>query len=113
MKFIALVLSALISLSAYSSEDLKVVADLKFLSDTGVESTKMCIDGGCDAWATFYLYELDVKKVLSGELADNKFKVIYGRHAEVKADMNSVVVVLHQLKGPQNHNAQYQVLQIN
>ncbi|WP_371185149.1 hypothetical protein [Thalassotalea maritima] len=113
MKFIALLFSTSISLSSHSSEPLEALADLKFLADTGVESTVMCIDDQCDTWATFYLYELEVKKVLNGELADNKFKVIYGRHAELKTDMKGVVVVLHHLKEISIHNAQYQVLEID
>jgi len=94
------------------AEELVAVVNLKFLKDTGDTAVNICFGEAhedCSQWASFYLYEAKVKKVLSGEFPSNKFKVIYGRHALKKKNLKNVVVSLGELK--ESNEADYVVIE--
>ena len=77
------------------AENVVAVLDLKFISDTEKTSTSICFEDEtteCFSWASFYLYEAKIKKVLSGELSSKKFKVIYGRHALKKKILKELLL---------------------
>ncbi|MGN0921732.1 MAG: hypothetical protein ACI4NJ_08445 [Cellvibrio sp.] len=109
MKKIIAILAVLFS-SCCHSEELIAKLDLKFIKDTGKTAGVMCYgdnEADCHTWATFYLYEAKVKKVVSGSLPENKFTVIYGRHALRKNNHKGVVVRLNKLLP--DADAQYQI----
>lgn len=95
------------------AEELVAVLDLYFKKDTGDTAATLCFgegEEGCGQWATFYLYEARIKKVLSGEFNSKKFKVIYGRHALLKKNLKGVVATL--IKLPDNAHAEYQIIEL-
>jgi hypothetical protein len=111
MKKIIVILAVLLS-NYCRAEELIAKLDLKFIKDTGKTAGVMCYgdnEEDCHEWSTFYLYEAKVKKVLSGNFSENKFTVIYGRHALRKNNHKSVIVRLNKL--PADGDAQYQILE--
>lgn len=109
MKKIIAIVAVLFS-SFCHSEELIAKLDLKFIKDTGKTAGVMCYgdnEEDCYTWSTFYLYEAKVKRIVSGNLPENKFTVIYGRHALRKNDHKGVVVRLNKLLT--DADAQYQI----
>lgn len=102
----------LFSCSARAEEVIAVV-DLKFLRETGEVASTLCFDDGseeqnCATWATFYLFEARVKKVVFGELKARKFHVWLGVHALKKGNIKNMVAKLMPL--PPEHEAAYQII---
>lgn len=98
---------------AASAEEMIAVLDLKFVRDTGEVASTLCFDEGseeqnCATWATFYLFDARVKKVVSGELSARKFRVLYGVHALKKGNIKNMVAKLRPL--PREHEAAYQII---
>lgn len=98
---------------AARAEEIIAVVDLKFLRDTGEVSSTLCFDEGsekqnCATWATFYLFDASVKKVVSGELSARKFRVLYGVHALKKGNIKNMVAKLRPL--PPEHETDYQII---
>jgi hypothetical protein len=92
------------------AEELAAVLDLKFIKDTGETAEVMCFgeaEEDCGTWATFYLFEAKVKKVISGDFPKNKFKVLFGAHALKVGNFKGVVATLKSL--PEDHEARYQI----
>lgn len=95
------------------AEDVIAVVDLKFLKDTGEASSTLCFEEvneekDCATWATFYLFEARVKKVVSGELSSRKFRAWFGVHALKKGNIKNMVAKLKPL--PPEREAEYQIL---
>ena len=93
-------------------ENVVAVLNMYFVKDTEERAAEICFEQSernCMTWATFYLYEAEVKKILHGELPSRKIKVIYGRHALLKKDFKGEVVVLRKL--PDHDEADYQVVE--
>ena len=112
MKFITL-LTLLVSFSANSSDELKAVANLIFVSNTGIEAGKMCIgDSACHTWSTFIEYDAEIKQVISGAETDTRLKVIYARHSSTEVDMLDVTVNFKRLNPNNKLGAQYQIISI-
>ena len=66
------------------AQDTIAILDLKFIADTGKPAGYLCLgnkDEDCVEWATLYVFEARVRKVLKGELAHKRFRVVGGRHA--------------------------------
>lgn len=102
----------LLSPSAFSEEVIAVV-DLKFLEDTGEAASTLCFEeegqsDNCTTWATLYLFEARVRKVIHGELVRRQFPVWFGRHALKKGNIRNVVARLKPL--PAQHEASYQIV---
>ncbi len=65
-----------------SAEEIVAILDLKFIEDTGEAAVFVCGDDEpCGTWATYYLFEANVDRVISGELPTDRFRVLYGQHA--------------------------------
>ena len=95
------------------AEEVVAVVDLNFLKDTGEVSSTLCFEDvneekDCATWATFYLFEARVKKVVSGELSGRKFPVWFGVHALKKGNIKNMVAKLRPL--PPEHEAEYQII---
>lgn len=102
----------LLSTSAFAEEVVAVV-DLKFLKDTGETASTLCFEGqtenvSCSTWATFYLFEAQVKKVVHGNLLSRNFHVWFGAHALKEGNIRNAVVKLKPL--PPEHEARYQIV---
>lgn len=98
---------------AASAEEIIAVVDLKFVRDTGEVASTLCFDNGseeqnCGTWATFYLFDARVKKVVSGELKARRFHVWLGIHALKKGNIKNMVAKLRPL--PPEHEAAYQII---
>jgi len=105
---------AVLSTSFAAAQEIKVLADLKFLENTQEAASQFCVDGeGCNTWATFYLYDATVVKRLSGGLKEVEFKVIYGRHALAEQDMRNAQLTLSKLPTGNKFNAMYQVTELS
>ena len=97
----------------FASEDVKIRADLVFISNTNVESGKLCFgDSECTTYSTFYLFNAKVHNVIVGDVIDGPFKVIYGQHALIEQDINDVVLTLKELDENNQFGAIYQVVSI-
>ncbi|TLU61096.1 hypothetical protein FE810_15600 [Thalassotalea litorea] len=111
-KLIALTLCFL-SYFTFASEYVKVRADLLFITNTNVESGKLCFgDSECTTYSTFYLFNAKVHNVILGDVMDGSFKVIYGQHALIEQDINDVVLTLKELDENNQFGALYQVVSI-
>jgi hypothetical protein len=95
------------------AEEVIAVVDLKFLKDTGEVSSTLCFEEvneekHCATWATFYLFEARVKKVVSGNFSERKFRAWFGVHALKKGNIKNMVAKLRPL--PPEHEAAYQIV---
>ena len=103
----------LLATFANAENEIKVRANHEFLLDTGKESGRLCFGKtDCSTWSTFYLFNAKVEKVILGVEPNSSFKVIYGQHALLKQNLNSVVVTLKKLKVDNEFNAKYQVIRV-
>ncbi|MEM8815075.1 MAG: hypothetical protein AAGE85_04570 [Pseudomonadota bacterium] len=119
MKNLPLCLVLVLALSATSprahAEDVVAVLDLKFIEDTGDPARLLCLDeinDDCITWATFYLFEAKVDRVVSGDLPAKRFLVLFGRHALPEKNLRNVVALLTKLKTDDPNRPRYQVTQI-
>jgi len=113
MKNIIILIFLLLPCCAFAVNEIKVQADLEFLLDTQKESGKLCFgEKDCSTWSTFYLFNASVNKVIVGTEPSPSFKVIYGRHALLKQDLNDVVITLRELEQGNSFGAKYQVTNI-
>ena len=101
------------SLSA-GAEQIVAMLDLKFIEDTGETASLVC-DGvdDCYVYATHYLFDAKVDKVISGDLPDKRFRVQYGTHALRKKNFRNVVALLKKQEsgGQGQEEAQYVIEQ--
>ena len=103
------ILLFLLPVNTYAEEVIAVL-NLKFIKNTGKTATTICYDEStCHSWASFYLYEAKVKKVLAGQLSTKRFKVIYGRHALKEKNLKRVVASLKKLE--EGAEADYQIVE--
>ena len=65
----------------------------------------MCLgqseDDACFPWATSYLWEAKVRKIISGAEFQKRFLVLFGRHALKKQDLHSVLAIMTKLEAAQ------------
>lgn len=112
MRLIAL-LTLLISFSVISSDETVAVVDLTFITDTEIESGKMCFDEKhCQTWSTFILYKAELKNLISGLKTGQYFKIIYGRHSYNENAIENVKVYLKKLEPNNKFGAKYQVIRL-
>ncbi len=104
----------LVFASYASADEIVAVLDLKFIEETDKVAALMCFgenNEDCDVWAMHYLFEAKVDKVISGELPEKRFPVLYGRHAMKKENYRNVVVMLKRLDAAEESDPQYRILQ--
>jgi hypothetical protein len=97
------------------AEVLVAKVNLKFIEDTGITASYMCLDDAgkeCVAWATFYLYEARVREVIAGTETRSKFLVLYGAHALGQKSIRGVVAAMEPRPSDRKPHADYQVLQM-
>ena len=83
------------------ADEIVAILDLKFIEDTGDTATIICFgenNEDCGVWATDYLFEAKVDKVISGELSDDRFLVLFGKHALKKKSFRNVIALLKKRK---------------
>ena len=96
------------------AEEIVAVLDLKFIEDTGDTAVVFCFgedDEDCGTWATYYLFEARVDKIISGDLPDKRFLVIYGKHALKKRNFRNVIALLKRREGDDPSEPQYRITQ--
>jgi len=96
-----------------TSEEIVAVLNLKYIKDTEKTAAVLCFgDAGedCAQWATHYLFEAKVKKLISGELLSKKFNVLFGRHALKKENIKGMVAQLE--KTEDYPEAQYTIIEV-
>ncbi len=74
----------LLNVPGVSAEEIVAILDLKFIEETDLTAAVMCYgddEDDCFQWAVHYLFEAKVDKVVSGNLPDKRFLVLYGSHA--------------------------------
>ena len=109
--FVVLILVAT-SPSAHA-EDIVAILDLEFIEDTGETAAVLCLgddDSDCVPWATFYVFEATPLRVIKGELPEEPFAVLFGRHALKKQDFYDVVAMIEHLEDADPDRPQYQIL---
>jgi hypothetical protein len=105
-----LVLLSVLGASGVHAEDLVAIVDLKFLEETDLPAAFLCFEEDkCDVWATHYLWEARVRKVISGTEPDKHFLVLYGVHALKKQDLRNVLATMKKLEPGAYANARYQI----
>jgi hypothetical protein len=101
----------LLSFSSLSfANDVVAVLDLKFQKETEDVAAWMCYgenEDDCHPWAYFYVFNAEVKEVISGELKKNRITVIFGRHALKKGNHKNVIATLSKLT--ESTVAEYQI----
>ena len=96
------------------AEEIVAILDLKFVEDTGDTAAVLCFgeeDADCGVWATYYLFEASVDKVISGELPNDKFLVLFGRHALKKRSFRNVIALLKERDVEDPNEPQYRISQ--
>ena len=106
----------LLSTKAYA-EDMVAVVNLKFIKNTGSTASVICYGENstdCSSWASYYLYEAKVKKVLSGKFPSKKIKVIYGRHALLEKNFKNWVVSLDSVneREKEETGGEYKIIEV-
>ena len=97
-----------------TAEEIVAILDLKFIEDTGDTAAVLCFgenDEDCGAWATYYLFEAKVDKVLSGDLPSDRFLVLYGQHALKKKNFRNVIALLKELEVDDSSEPKYRISQ--
>jgi hypothetical protein len=106
----ALVLLSLLTVSDARAEDLVAIVDLKFLEETDLTAAVICFEEDqCDVWATHYLWEARVRKIISGTEPDRRFLVLFGVHALKQQDFSNVLATMKKLEPGAYANARYQI----
>lgn len=99
---------------AAMAEEIVAILDLEFIEDTGDTAAVLCFDeddADCGVWATYYLFEAKVDKVISGELPSERFLVLYGQHALKKENFRNVVALLKEREVENPSEPQYRIFQ--
>jgi hypothetical protein len=108
--FRALALLSVLGASDVRAEDLVAIVDLKFLEETDLTAAVICFEEDqCDVWATHYLWEARVRKVISGTEPDKRFLVLFGAHALKQQDFRNVLATMKKLEPGAYANARYQI----
>jgi hypothetical protein len=95
------------------ADEIVAVVDLKFLKETDKTAAVLCLgdsEDDCVVWATHYLWEARVRRVISGTERDAKVLVLYGRHALPKDPLRNAVVVMNKLESTLPSDARYQIV---
>ncbi len=107
------VATGLIALSpAVLSDEIVAILDLEFIEDTGDTAAMLCFgedNTDCADWATYYLFEATPLRVIKGELPDEPFHVLFGRHALKKQDFYDVVALIEEREDARPEEPQYQI----
>ncbi|NNC76454.1 MAG: hypothetical protein HKN77_00745 [Woeseiaceae bacterium] len=88
------------------------ILNLEFVEDTGDTAAIMCFgedDTDCARWATYYLFEATALKVISGELPDEPFPVLFGKHALKKQGFYDVVALVELLEDADPGEPKYRI----
>ena len=96
-----------------ASEEIVAVLDLKFIEETDDTAVVMCLgeeDDDCFQWAVYYVFEAKVDKVISGELPDKRFRVLFGRHA-LKKNFRNVIALLKERETDNSDEPKYRIFQ--
>ena len=111
--FFAAFVSSTLSLSSQvAAEEIVAVLDLKFIENTGEPGGYLCFDDDeCGVWAVFYLFEASVDRVISGELPEKKFLVLYARHALREKNFRNIIALLKKREPDDFSEASYQITQ--
>jgi hypothetical protein len=105
-------MASVLGASDVRAEDLVAVVDLKFLEETELTAAVICFgEDECDVWATHYLWEARVRKVISGTEPDKRFLVLFGAHALKQQDFRNVLATMKRLEPGAYPNARYQIQQ--
>jgi hypothetical protein len=92
------------------AEEIVAILDLRFIENTGEPGGYICFDDDeCDVYAIIYLFEASVDKVISGDLSDEKFLVLYARHALREKNLSNVVALLKEREPDEFSAAKYQI----
>lgn len=97
-----------------TAEEIVAILDLKFIEDTGDTAAALCFgenDEDCGVWATHYLFEAKVDKVISGELPDERFLVLFGKHALKKKNFRNIIALLKKREVDDPSEPQYRISQ--
>jgi len=109
---VAIITSTLLMPPTVVADEIVAILDLKFIENTGEPGGYLCIgDEECGVWAVFYLFEASVDKVISGELPEKKFLVLYARHALREKSFRNIVALLKAREPDDFSAASYQITQ--
>ena len=93
-------------------DEIVAILDLQFIEDTGDTAVVICFgenDEDCGEYATYYLFEAKVDKVISGELPDDRFLVLFGKHALRKKNFRNVIALLEKRDTDDPDEPQYRI----
>jgi hypothetical protein len=94
-------------------EEVVALVDLQFLKVTDVTASVLCLtdkEEDCFVYGTHYLWRARVRKVISGDLREKSFLVLYGRHALLEKNIRGMTAVLRRLEPDAPFGAHYQVV---
>jgi hypothetical protein len=99
--------------AAAEQADLLAVVDLIFVRESDQTALNKCSGdekSACDVWATYYLWEARVRRVLAGVETEKRFMVLFGRHSLVKRNRRRVTVAMKRLEPGSESGARYEVI---
>lgn len=94
------------------AEETIAVLDLRFIEDTGDTAGVLCFgedETDCAQWSTYYLFEATPRRVISGELPEEPFLVLFGRHALKKRNLKNVAARLEERDDVESGEARYRI----
>ncbi len=96
------------------AEEIVAIVDLKFIEETEDTAAVLCLgdeDDDCFPWAVYYIFEARIDKVISGNLPDKRFRVLFGRHALKKKNFRNVIALFEERETDDPDEPQYRISQ--
>ena len=97
-----------------AAEEIVAILDFKFIEETALTAAVICYgddEDDCYQHAVHYVFEAKVDKVISGNLPDKRFLVLYGRHALKKKNYRNIVALLKKRDSNNPDEPRYQIAQ--
>lgn len=110
----ALTATSLLIATSAAAEEIVAILDLKFIEETDKTASVLCLgenDDDCFEWAVHYIFEAKVDKIISGDLPDERFRVLFGSHALKKKNFRNIIALLKEREADDPDEPRYRISQ--
>ncbi|MEM9403546.1 MAG: hypothetical protein AAGA44_13800 [Pseudomonadota bacterium] len=94
------------------ADEVVAIVDMEFVEETEIVAAVLCFgddESDCGPWAHYYVFRATPTRVLRGELPDEPFLVVLGRHALKKQDLYDFVAMLDKWEADEPAGVEYRV----